>query len=341
MANSRPFVSVVTPVYNGAEFLCECIESVLRQTHVDFEYIIVNNCSTDTSLQIAQRYAAQDARIKVHDNTRFLSLLENHNHAVSLISASSKYCKVVSADDWIFPTCIQRLVEHAERNPTVGMVGAYQLSGGVGQWDVRWGGVAYPTAAMSGSQVCRWHLLGGRHYLGTPTSVLYCAGIVRAARPFFPGPAWSTHGDTSACYAVLQHADFGFVHEVLSFERIHATAATTKVRNVWSFRPGMLRDFIAYGRVYLTENEYRGRLDALISDYYSFLALGVIRMRGREFWQFHSAFLKEIGYPLFGISMTLALCRHATRLLLNPQQTVAKALKLLRRGTGGHGEASP
>ena len=52
-SRQEPFVSVLTPVYNGEDFLAECIESVLSQTHGNFEYIIVNNRSTDRSLEIA------------------------------------------------------------------------------------------------------------------------------------------------------------------------------------------------------------------------------------------------------------------------------------------------
>ena len=50
-------VSVVTPVYNGANYLAECIESALAQTHKNLEYLIVNNCSTDRSQDIAKGYA--------------------------------------------------------------------------------------------------------------------------------------------------------------------------------------------------------------------------------------------------------------------------------------------
>ena len=71
----QPLVSVVTPVYNEEKNLAECIESVLAQTYPNWEYVIVNNRSTDRSLEIAQRYAAQDARIRVYDNREFFSEL--------------------------------------------------------------------------------------------------------------------------------------------------------------------------------------------------------------------------------------------------------------------------
>jgi glycosyltransferase involved in cell wall biosynthesis len=70
-SREEPLVSVVTPVYNGEEFLAECIESVLAQTYSNIEYTIVNNCSTDRSLDIALSYAAQDGLI-VHRNKGFV-----------------------------------------------------------------------------------------------------------------------------------------------------------------------------------------------------------------------------------------------------------------------------
>src|SRR5262245_52267426 len=98
-----PLVSVVTPVYNGERYLAECIESVLNQRYNNWEYIIVNNRSTDGTLGIANRYASTDARVRVHTNEAFVDAIGNHNIAVGLISPGSKYCKVLSADDWITP----------------------------------------------------------------------------------------------------------------------------------------------------------------------------------------------------------------------------------------------
>ena len=70
-----PFVTILTPVYNGEKYLAECIKSVLAQTYQNWEYIIVNNCSTDRSLEIAEHYAQKDPRIKVRTNTSFVGLV--------------------------------------------------------------------------------------------------------------------------------------------------------------------------------------------------------------------------------------------------------------------------
>ena len=67
--DTQPFVSVLTPVYNGAKFLRECIESVLNQDYENWEYVLVNNHSTDNSLQIMREYAAKDDRTNWSTNS--------------------------------------------------------------------------------------------------------------------------------------------------------------------------------------------------------------------------------------------------------------------------------
>ena len=119
---NEPLVSVVTPVYNGEEFLPQCIESVMAQTYRNWDFTIVNNCSTDGSLAISLKYAATDPRIKVVNNTNFLRILENHNRALRCISPEAKYCKVLFADDWLFSNCLESMVANAELHPSVGIV---------------------------------------------------------------------------------------------------------------------------------------------------------------------------------------------------------------------------
>ncbi len=121
-SEAEPLVSVLTPVYNGEKLLAQCIRSVLAQTYTNFEYTIVNNCSTDRTLEIAESFAKQDSRIRVHNNIDFLSVVDNHNKAFSLIADGAKYCKVVGADDWLFPHCITEMVKLAEQYPKLGML---------------------------------------------------------------------------------------------------------------------------------------------------------------------------------------------------------------------------
>jgi glycosyltransferase involved in cell wall biosynthesis len=121
---SQPLVNIVTPVYNGEKYLADCIESVLAQTYTNWEYVIMNNCSTDGTSDIAESYALKDSRIRVVRNEKLLNMIQNWNAAMRQISPESKYCKVVHADDMLLPSCITQMTEIAEASPNVGIVGS-------------------------------------------------------------------------------------------------------------------------------------------------------------------------------------------------------------------------
>ena len=179
---STPLVSVVTPFYNTREFLAECIESVLHQTYTNWEYILVDNCSTDGSTEIAKRYASQYPNtIRLIHTSSFLSQVENYNFALSRISPDSKYCKMVQADDWIFPECLRSMVELAEAHPKVGIVSAYELEGD----HASLGGLPYPSPEVEGREVGRLYFQKNIHLFGTPTSLLMRSDLVRSRDPFY------------------------------------------------------------------------------------------------------------------------------------------------------------
>ena len=151
-----PLVSVVTPVHNGGSHLRDCIESVLAQTYSNWDYTICNNCSTDQTLEIAREYATKDPRIRIHNNETFVHVNENHNIAFRSISPKSKYCKVVAADEWIFPECIEKMVRMAERHPSVAIVGSYGLCGTKVVFD----GLPYSSTVVTGRELFRKSMEG-------------------------------------------------------------------------------------------------------------------------------------------------------------------------------------
>jgi len=319
----QPLVSVLTPVYNMALFLPECIESVLKQTYGNYEYIIVNNCSTDRSLEIAQAYAKKDPRIRVHNNDRFVGVIENHNIAFRLISPAAKYCKVVPADDFIFNDCIKQMVELAEANPSVGIVGSYQISGAI----VRWQGFKYPKAVFPGREVCRQDFLGGESTFGygSPTSILYRADLVRKSKDYYPNA--SPHADTSACIRDLQDSDFGFIYQVLSYERIHGDTQSSHSQQINRYISASLNDLIEYGPLFLSRDEYERLLKKMLNAYYQFLGINLFRSRGKEFWDYHKGRLKERGYQITFLNLVKALVVKILRELMNPEQAFRKIMK--------------
>ena len=327
-SQDQPLVSIITPVYNGGPYFAECIESVLSQTYSNWEYTIVNNCSTDGTFELAQSYAQRDRRIRVLTNETFLDIIGNANKAFSQISQDSKYCKSISADDWIYPDCLTAMVGLAESNPSVGLVNSYQLSGSGANgrnWRVKWAEIPYGATITSGHDACRAYLLGGPYLFGTPTSLLYRSDLVRQYKPFYPN--LTAEADTSACIQCLQTTDFGFVHQVLSYERIHEQTISAECRTLNTYVSSRLGDLVHYGSVYLTPAEFNQRLEEVLDEYYGFLGVSVFHNRDKAFWDYHKRRLAELGHPLSEVRLASAGLGKFMDLLLNPKQTVEKMLR--------------
>jgi len=322
---SHPCVSVLTPVYNGEQYLAECIESVLAQDYPWSEYTIVNNCSTDRTLEIAQAYARKDQRIQIRTNAVFVGAIENHNIAFRLAPHYAKYCKVVSADDWITPSCVGKMVRLAEAHPTVGIVGCYQRSGN----NVKWQGLPLTVSVLPGRDAGRLGLLEGVHVLGAPTSVLYRVDLLRKSHAFFPHPR--SHADTSACYEAFQHCDFGFLHEVLAVERVHPEQWSTTMDALDAGSVAYLEVLLQYGPLYLSVPECEARKKQVFDTYYRDLGGCVLKLMGREFWYFHQSRLQEMGCELERAKVAKAAIKEALTEARSPVTAFRKIVAVLKR----------
>lgn len=120
----NPIVSVLMTAFNREKYIAEAIESVLASTYKDFELIIVDDCSTDNTVNIAKKYEAQDSKVKVYVNEKNLGDYPNRNKAASY--ASGKYLKYVDADDYIYPNGLEIIVNQMEAFPNAS-VGFFSL----------------------------------------------------------------------------------------------------------------------------------------------------------------------------------------------------------------------
>jgi glycosyltransferase involved in cell wall biosynthesis len=292
MAN-HPVVSVLTPVFNGEDYLEECIQSVLGQTFTDFEYVIVNNMSTDGTAAIAKRFASLDPRIRVVHGTEFVDVYGNHNRALRNMDPGSRYCKFVMADDWLYPECLDKMVKVADQNPSVGIVSAYCLFDKEVTLD---GLFPYSQHVMPGREVVRRSLLSTSFewVVGSPTYLLLRSDLLRQEGDFYNPAVW--HADTEAAFRVLLRSDLGFVHQVLTYQRKHLAALSSYSTRVWSFLPLEGRFLIQFGRQVLGAAEYRTQLRRWLWRYARWLAkqfLKPSRYRQKEFHDFHR---KEIEF---------------------------------------------
>lgn len=121
MTQPMPLVSVLMPVYNGATYLAEAIESVLNQTFRDFELLLIDDCSNDDSMEIAKSY--DDSRIKIISKSAHQGLIDSLNQGLEL--ATGKYIARMDADDISLPNRFEKQVCFMEANPKVGMCGTW------------------------------------------------------------------------------------------------------------------------------------------------------------------------------------------------------------------------
>jgi glycosyltransferase involved in cell wall biosynthesis len=324
-AEGQPLVGIVTPVFNGEAFLAECIESVCSQTYQNWRYTIVDNCSTDGTRAIAERFAKVDSRISVVANERFAGLIENHNIAFRTAPDAARYVKLVSADDWLYPECLDKLVAAAERSPSAGVVGSYSIS----RLGIKWTGIGPDRHTFEGLEICRRFLIGEIDTFWVPSTVLYRADLVRSRKDFYPGAAPSA--DLSACLECLLHTDFEFVHQILSFERIHEAADTARVKREATYLLDRLEILHEIGPRVLTSAEFREASEAVLRRYYAcVLAPAVFDGRPREFWRLHRRRLESLGQPLFGARFAKAVAARVLDLALNPKRSCERFIRRYR-----------
>jgi glycosyltransferase involved in cell wall biosynthesis len=322
---SPPLVSVVTPFYNVAPFLAQCIESVLAQSDCRFEYILSDNCSTDGSREIAETYARRDARIRLIRQPKLLPQVQHYNRALAEISEATLYCKIVQADDCILPDCLQLMIQAFEQSETIGLVSSYYLKGNA----LLGSRFPYPAPILPGKEMARLYLRTGVYVFGSPTTVMYRSSVVRDHEPFYDERL--LHEDTDKCIQLLEHWDFGFVHQVLSFLRLGNESISSASR---TFQPEALDFYIMvqrYAPLFFEAEEARALKSQNKRWYYRTLAGEAVRFRRAAFWRYHQQGLKTLGETLDWPRLSVQIGRKLLWMAANPGVTALLLLRPLRR----------
>jgi hypothetical protein len=163
--------------------------------------------------------------------------------------------------------------------------------------------------------------------------VLFRADLLRGGHPVYDES--TIHADEVACYEILQRADFGFVHQVLTYTRVHEASVTTSfARRMDSYHAGALLVLHRFGPVYLTPAEYAARRRVRLRNYYRCLARAALAGRDRRYWDYHRGVLARVGEPLSPFRVIGALVGGVADALARPLWALYRSARQDQRGGG-------
>ena len=117
----NPLITVLMPVHNGAAYLAEAMESILRQSLADFEFLVVDDASTDHSAALVRN--VKDPRVRLIPSTERLKLSGALN--LGLDQARGRYVARMDADDISLPRRLESQARFLEQNPAIGLCGTW------------------------------------------------------------------------------------------------------------------------------------------------------------------------------------------------------------------------
>jgi glycosyltransferase involved in cell wall biosynthesis len=242
---NQPLVSIGVPVYNGAKYLQECIQSIINQTYKNWECVVVDNCSTDDTNSIVREFQETEKRIRLVENKTFVDQTTNWNISFSNSNPDALYFKILCADDWIFPEYLERMVKEMEEHVPAGLCSSYRLD----ETTIHCDGLdIYKGNFRNGKEILKNQLMNKIDVTGSVSTVLYRVSDLKkldyCPEIFRPG---IYHIDTVLAYDLLYVSDLCFVFQVLSFTRRHNETYTStisiKFHTYHYFREMVLRKF--------------------------------------------------------------------------------------------------
>ncbi|MBO3458682.1 glycosyltransferase [Aetokthonos hydrillicola Thurmond2011] len=114
-------ISIVTPCYNTEKYIAKAIDSVIASTFTDWDYVIVDDGSTDKSLEIILNYVKEDPRLQLIKQRNF-GVCNARNNGAKICSSESEYLMFLDADDCIEPEMLEIMVKYLDQYPNVGLL---------------------------------------------------------------------------------------------------------------------------------------------------------------------------------------------------------------------------
>jgi len=247
---SGPLVSICIPTYNQERFLARALESVLCQSYPHFELLVVDDCSTDRTREVALEFASQDPRIRFLANRANLGMVANWNRCLEI--ARGEYVKFLFGDDLLTsPDALRRMVEVLEVGRDVSLVASARtvIDEGGGLLETLKG---FPDGArIPGKELiksCLDNLITEHNPIGEPSAVMFRRDS--AKRGF--DPRYRQLVDLEMWFHLLEQGVFAYVGEPLCAFRVHGEQQTVKNRQNLSYIDDMfylLDDYLGKGYV--------------------------------------------------------------------------------------------
>jgi glycosyltransferase involved in cell wall biosynthesis len=239
-----PLISVVMPVYNGERHLKEAIDSILSQTIINFEFIILNDGSKDKTAEIVQSYS--DPRIRYIKNENNLQIAKTLNKGIQL--AKGKYIARMDADDISLPSRFEIQVNFLEKNPSIGLVGSFYKKFGTDDKTIK-----LPTS----NDEIRVHMLFNNPF-GHPT-VMFRRDIVQINNLYYDN--YRAAQDYYYFYCFSKLTQLANINQVLLRYRVHHEQISTAKIHEQKKNADQIRSLILKDQVTVDETDcYRHNL---------------------------------------------------------------------------------
>ncbi len=253
----RPKVSVCMPNYNYSQYLSEAIESVLRQSYSNFEFLIIDDCSTDNSLEIIKHYAEKDKRISVWVNRENIGQSRNLN--LCLNHARGDYIKFVFSDDVLSSLdALKRMVDIFESDSNITLVASSRYS--INESSEILGVLSEykDGVACNGIDIIKDCLITQTNKIGEPSAVMFQKKY--AQRGF--NEKYNKNVDWEMWFHILEQGKFVYIDEPLCSFRTHPRQLTKQYltkKNYFAEPYLMLKeygskpymDYSVWGKTYL------------------------------------------------------------------------------------------
>ena len=262
MANFSPLITVLMPVYNAERYLHEAISSILEQTFTDFELMIINDGSTDSTMDIINTFS--DSRISVVQNNGNQGIVYTLNRGIAL--ANGTYIARMDSDDVALPQRLEKQFVFMEKYPNIGLLGTNTLSINEEGKIMNEGKALYSLDDRYRSPyIMRWNLLWGAG-ISHPTA--FIRKEILSNYDLYYDATYEYGEDFELWTRIVPHVEITYLPEVLLYYRINP--------NGISCSKSEKQDFLVFQ---ITKREI-SILDMTLADHDQLYALHRLKFRG-------------------------------------------------------------